>query len=264
MASMNEAVALHDQLSQEWRKGSGRDLEKIRSLLQALKVRLTELCFLPGAGSQPSKQELVLARDTLEIGAQWSIAGRDIPSFERYMSQLKCYYFDYGNDLDESPYQAELLGLNLLSLLAQNRLSEFHTELELLRADELQKNTYLRYPVALEQYLMEGCYNKVLLCYSNAPAVSYRFFLDVMSATVRDEIASCMEKAYGHMTVADAQRLLVIENESELSEYSKGRGWCHVDGEFRFSTQDEPEKAIPAEKLIFRALDYAKELERIV
>jgi 26S proteasome regulatory subunit N12 len=41
------------------------------------------LYFLPFAG------------DILEIGAQWSIAVKDIPSFERYMAQLKCYYLDY-------------------------------------------------------------------------------------------------------------------------------------------------------------------------
>lgn len=33
--------------------------------------------------------------DVLEIGALWSILKKDIPSFERYMAQLKCYYFDY-------------------------------------------------------------------------------------------------------------------------------------------------------------------------
>jgi hypothetical protein len=38
---------------------------------------------------------LPFAGDILEIGAQWSIAVKDIPSFERYMAQLKCYYLDY-------------------------------------------------------------------------------------------------------------------------------------------------------------------------
>ena len=264
MAGMEKAVSLHKQLSEQWRKGSGRDLDKIGSILQTLKVQLTALCFLPGGESQPSKQELVLARDVLEIGAQWSIARRDIPSFERYMSQLKCYYFDYRSHLDDSPYRAELLGLNLLSLLAQNRLAEFHTELELLPVDELQSNVYLRYPVVLEQYLMEGCYNKVLLSYESAPAQSYRFFLDVMNSTVRDEIASCVEKAYGHVEVADAMKLLVVQSESELREYASGRGWSLSDGVYKFATQDEVDVAIPAQKLIVRTLDYAKELEKIV
>ena len=33
--------------------------------------------------------------DALEIGVQWSILKKDIPSFERYMAQLKPYYLDY-------------------------------------------------------------------------------------------------------------------------------------------------------------------------
>ena len=33
--------------------------------------------------------------DVLEIGVQWSVLVKDIPSFERYMAQLKCYYYDY-------------------------------------------------------------------------------------------------------------------------------------------------------------------------
>jgi hypothetical protein len=35
------------------------------------------------------------AGDILEIGVQWSIECKDIPSFERYMAQLKSYYLDY-------------------------------------------------------------------------------------------------------------------------------------------------------------------------
>lgn len=33
--------------------------------------------------------------DVLEIGVQWSVEKKDIPSFERYMAQLKPYYLDY-------------------------------------------------------------------------------------------------------------------------------------------------------------------------
>ena len=36
-----------------------------------------------------------VAGDVLEIGAQWAIAKKDVGAFERYMAQLKCYYFDY-------------------------------------------------------------------------------------------------------------------------------------------------------------------------
>ena len=45
----------------------------------------------------------------------------------------------------------QLLGLNLLFLLSQNRVSEFHTELERLSAKDIQTNVYIRHPVSLEQ-----------------------------------------------------------------------------------------------------------------
>ena len=38
---------------------------------------------------------VLIAGDILEIGAQWSIARKDIDAFERYMAQLKTYYLDY-------------------------------------------------------------------------------------------------------------------------------------------------------------------------
>jgi hypothetical protein len=65
------------------------------------------------------------------------------------------------DELPESAYKYQLLGLNLLFLLSQNRVAEFHTELELLPADQIQSNVYIRHPLSLEQYLMEGSYNKV-------------------------------------------------------------------------------------------------------
>lgn len=57
---------------------------------------MTKLVFLPTKEANAnSEKELVLARDILEIAVEYSVASKDIPAFERYMSQLKCYYFDY-------------------------------------------------------------------------------------------------------------------------------------------------------------------------
>jgi len=68
----------------------------------------------------------------------------------------------FRDELPQTVYQYHLLGLNLLFLLAQNRVAEFHTELELLPYDIIQTNAFVMFPVALEQYLMEGRYNKVI------------------------------------------------------------------------------------------------------
>ncbi|KAM7288546.1 hypothetical protein ISCGN_028763 [Ixodes scapularis] len=94
MTLLDGVVANYQLLTQEWSKKTP-NLEKCGELLTKLKVTLTQLPFLPTSNTSVTKRELLVARDILEIGAQWSIATRDIPSFERYMAQLKCYYLDY-------------------------------------------------------------------------------------------------------------------------------------------------------------------------
>ena len=160
----------------------------------------------------------------LEIGALHSIAiGTKDPQlsfdrFERYMAQLKCYYLDYKGELPESPYKYQLLGLNLLYLLSRNRVAEFHTELELLPSSQLD-NPYIRHPVSLEQYLMEGTYNKIFLAKGNVPAPSYNLFMDKLLETIRGEIGSCLEKAYHKISLAGASRML-YSDPAQMHEYA--------------------------------------------
>jgi 26S proteasome regulatory subunit N12 len=78
-----------------------------------------------------------------------------------------------------------LLGLNLVYLLSQNRIAEFHTQLERLGCDQLESNVYIKYAVKLEQCLAEGAYNKVWKCRSEAPAEEYVLFLDHLMTTIR-------------------------------------------------------------------------------
>ena len=40
-------------------------------------------------------------------------------------------------------------------------MAEFHTEIERLDYDEIHTDIYIRHPIQIEQYLMEGNYNKV-------------------------------------------------------------------------------------------------------
>ena len=103
-----------------------------------------------------------MTREILEIGAFYSLEKHDVASFERYVAQLRSYYQDYkSHGLPDSPNRAHILGLNLLHLLAQNRLAEFHLELQLLNLSEIQTNDFLKFPVEYEECLMEGSYNKV-------------------------------------------------------------------------------------------------------
>ena len=197
-SDIDSAATLYAQLEGAWNSG---DYTTVEQLLPRMKILLLNLSFLPtGNKGDLDKRELVLARNTLEIGALCSIEKRDIPSFQRYVAQLKCYYFDYGSLLDESAYKYQILGLNLLSLLAQNRVAEFHTEMELLSVEE-HRNIYIKHPISLEQFIMEGSFYKVFLSKGNVPAENYNFFINILIDTIRDEIASCAEKAYTQVSI---------------------------------------------------------------
>ncbi|XP_071873230.1 regulatory particle non-ATPase 12 [Bombus fervidus] len=266
MAALKDVVPVYKNLKEEW-AATPCNLKKCGELLNQLKVGLTHLMFLPTSNNTASQNELLIARDILEIGAQWSIVTEDIPSFERYMAQLKCYYFDYKSGLMESAYKYHLLGLNLLFLLSQNRVAEFHTELELLPSDQIQSNVYIRHPLSLEQYLMEGSYNKIFLAKGNVPAASYNFFIDILLNTVRDEIGACMESAYDKISIQDASRMLNLNSEADMKAFATKKNWnLAKDDYFYFSTTSEKktEEPIPSADLATLAIDYARELEMIV
>ncbi|KOO23497.1 26s proteasome non-ATPase regulatory subunit 8 [Chrysochromulina tobinii] len=198
-------------------------------------------------------EELLVAREILEHGALLSIRQMDIPAFERYVAQLKVYYSD-ASILTPSQRQFPILGLNLLRLLAQNRIAEFHTELELIPTELQHANIYIKYPAQLEQHIMEGSYHKVL------------YFMDMLVDTVREEIAECSEKAYTSIAASELQSMLMLTSGEALAEFVEQRGW-RLDGKtvaFSKAEEEQPTQKLPSAQLIQETLSYAKELERIV
>lgn len=213
-----------------------------------------------------SPQELAIARDILEIGAEHSVAVQDILSFERYISQLKCYYYDYKNEIPESQHKYKLLGLHLLFLLSQNRVAEFHTELELLPCDIIKTNKFIQHPLALEQYLMEGRYNKLFVAKGNAPSECYNFFIDILLDTVRNEIGACLEHAYERINVEQAGKRLYLPTKDAVQRFGQKRNWIlAADGFYHFSSETPKAKEpIPSVELAEMTIGYARELEMIV
>ncbi|KAE8686398.1 26S proteasome non-ATPase regulatory subunit 8-like protein A [Hibiscus syriacus] len=149
-----------------------------------------------------------------------SVKIEDQDAFERDFFQLKPYYTDVGSRLPLSQQEYLILGLNLLRLLVQNRIAEFHTELELLSATALE-NPCIKHAVELEQSFMEGAYNRVLGARQTAPHETYVYFTDLLAKTVRDEIAGCSEKAYNYLAINDARQMLLFSSDQELFEYCK-------------------------------------------
>ncbi|KAK5671411.1 regulatory particle non-ATPase [Batrachochytrium dendrobatidis] len=216
---MNQATAALEAL----KKGLASpkpDLVKAGQSLAKLKVLLTGMSFLLPTG-KPDPKEILLAREVLEIGALWSVRSQDIPSFERYFAQLKSYYTDFAKFVPESPRHYMLIGLNLLRLLAQNRIAEFHTELETIDPECLASNVYIKHSVQIEQCLMEGSYNKVWNARANVPAEEYSFFINILMGTIRNEIASCSEKTYNTLPIADATTLLYFQTVEQFFTFAK-------------------------------------------
>lgn len=283
-AGRKEIYAQYQALLGEWNKKT-KNQDRVGQLVNSVKVSLPRLTFLPTEQSlsvdhATLKQDLIIARDVLEIGALHSVAVKDTTSFERFLALLKCYYFDYTKDeLPESAYKYQLLGLNLLRLLAQNRVAEFHTELELLPEKELRGNVYILHPVTLEQWLMEGRYNKVVLSRGTVPAESYTFFLDELIKTIRTEVASCIETSYDAITVTEAARLLFLKNVKEVQEFAVSHGkvsettdkkvqWVFQGNQLVFITAgkevDRKLVKMDTKALAIQVIDYARELEMIV
>jgi len=243
------------------------DLAKTGKLLTQLKIGLVEAGLYPPQGTS-NLQDLVVTRDILEIGALWSTRVKDIPSFDRYFSQLQVFYTDYGPVLPPSKREYPIRGLNLIRLLTQNRIADFHTTLESLplSADQIAESSYISHPVNLERWLMEGSYSKVWNAREEAPTEEYKIFVDSLVGTIRNEIASCEEVAYNSLPLKDAATLLFFKNQTELLAFAKERGW-QIDltgATIHFTKKGEEKIEIPKEKLISQNLAYAQELEQII
>lgn len=260
---MNTVDGLYKALKQDWKKKT--DLKAIGGHLEKLKVLLAESLFIPSTTGNYSVAELTVTREVLEIGVQYSVLAHDIPSFERYMSQLKCYYYDYKKVIGESEEMYKILGLNLLYLLSQNKVADFHMEFELIPNEVMLANQFIRYPLALEQYIMEGRYNKIFEAKKTSPCDLYNLFIDMLLQTVRNEIAGCLEKAFECISTIEAARRLNL-NIGEVEEFGRKRGWkIEPAGYFTFEIDSsKASEALPTQDLVEKTIFYARELEMIV
>ena len=73
MAELKEAAAEYQVLSKEWSKGAKMDKGKVAAMLEKLKLMLLKLSFIPTKSDEANMKELLLSRDTLEIGAQYAV-----------------------------------------------------------------------------------------------------------------------------------------------------------------------------------------------
>ena len=246
-------------------------------------IALTAFPLLPpfSGDAATTKKHLSLARETLELACFSSLRSSppDVVAFVRHVTQLRMYYQDYSALLPPSPNEAALTGAWLLSLLSRHQLAEFHADLELLthRKAEIVASPHVQFAQQVEQQLMEGCYNQVLASSSTSggggkalPCPESGVFMRMLSSTVRDKIAECVEVAYQELPSAQAKQLLQLQDDAALRDFVKARAgrWTlgEKDGVLRFpgANADAEHGRIPTLTTIAQTLAYATEVEKIV
>lgn len=157
-----------------------KDYKKAAQSLAQLKLALLGCNILIPSAAAPA-QSLCLARDILETGAVVSIHLQDEAAFLRYYAQLQPFYAMTALENSPSKSKNKIMGLYLLLLLTKNNIADFHTTLENMPG--LEEDVFVRYPVMLERWLMEGSYDKVWQATksSHVPSDEYAMFSEVGS-----------------------------------------------------------------------------------
>lgn len=195
-------------------------LQEREKQVNQLKTDLTFLMNIPPC-FEPDPKECILAREIYEYATFLSVEKRNIEEYEHHMSVLKTYYDEqFRATIPNSQKMYAVLGLYLTYLLAYNKISEYHTEIELIPVEEQRDNVFIKVPVSLEQHFVEGSYNKILgQKRANVPHEAYQFFVDKFVDAIRFEIARSAEKAYESLRISDTAKLFMIPNDVELKQF---------------------------------------------
>lgn len=231
------------------------------------KIALTRLESLPPVSlSTPNAAaELRIAREGLQQAVLVSLGLRDKEGFARHISQLKPMY-STTDTCQANGAMSLVTGLQLMFLLVENRLAEFHSELELLNDEERQIEA-IAFPIKLEQFMMVGAFNQVLAAKAFVPSATFDFFMGSIVETVRGSIAECAQAAYSSLTLGSAQEMLMLDTRAELTEFISHQGWAVNGDTICFQAQEDAmvkSAEVPSVRLLSESLAYATELERIV
>jgi len=160
------------------------------------------------------------------------------------------------------------LGAHLLFLLAENRIGEFHTELELISSQSESKGkeheNQIKFAIKLERCKMEGSYNKMFSESTKPFPEYYHQFTEKLVQTSRNDIAEALEKVYDELSISHALDILMFKDINSLQQFVEKRGWHVQNDKIKFAAIEEPKREIGASQLIAQNLRYANELERII
>ena len=203
------------------------------------------------------------ARAVFEAGARYWVRQRKRAELERALVQLRPWGMS-----------DEYAALEMLLFLVSSRLSDLFSALELMPVDARLRSKHVAFVVALERHLTEGSFGMVLHARKDQTSPLFGWLLEDLEHTVRDEIASCMEVAYHHMSLAKAASLLNLASPQAARDFAATRtGWIVVGDRLEFEAQKAAaaahkagltSKSFPTDFVIRESLNVASDLDRIV
>ena len=101
----------------------------------------------------------------------------------------------------------------------ERRISQYHTEIELIPQEDIDTNIYIKVPVSLETYFVQGSYQKILQQQQNVPQVAYYFFIEKFVDAIRYEIARSAERSYDSLKLVDMQKMFMIDSRDQLMAF---------------------------------------------
>ncbi|KAH7728756.1 26S proteasome non-ATPase regulatory subunit Nin1/mts3 family protein [Aphelenchoides avenae] len=266
--------SLHKNLLSEWK---AKRYDAVVPILAQIKQELTNeeaISRLSPAAAQTIHSEFlplvlckkyVLLGDYFELNALSAVVRNDMESFGEAIEDVHSLY-ECG--APESTQKYLMYGLHLMHLLVKSKLSTFHILLEQIAQKTQQENAFIAYPVKLEQAIMEGAYNKVILDEKSIPSPYYAVFVTTLLDTVRNEIADCMEKSFKRLLLKDAANMLIFAKEKDLAPFADKRGWKIEKDVLRFDLVQQNETTskptLDTKRIALQSIFYAKQLEMIV
>ncbi|TXT15701.1 hypothetical protein VHUM_00204 [Vanrija humicola] len=209
-------------LQKRFDAGAKDDVAKQASQLKVQLVR-SGLYFAP---PEADAKDLLAARTILEIATFNALRQSNLTAYTQYNAALQAFYVNLASVLPASPNRPIIIGLQLLAMLSEGKYSQFHMTLEALDVSELG-DVFVRWPVDLERWMMEGAYNKIYRARERVPREEYAVLLDRLMGTIREQIALTIETSYPSLPLQNAAALLFFKSgeTSQLVKFATERGW---------------------------------------
>jgi 26S proteasome regulatory subunit N12 len=241
--------------------------------IKQLKLMMLTFKTLPPSKEKINLDEYLISRDILELEMDKYLNRNDGKNFELSYLKIKQFYFDFGSYFSRSEKMLYYVGLYLLHLLANNRTTEFCTELELLNVEDLSNN-YIKISRDLETCIMEGNYKHIFSIKSQFQKLPhYNYYLEKFDDAIKFQIARSAEKSYESLSINDAITLLMLNDVQELYNFikyeaetieSKEIDWELSDERIRFKPKNKEKMSIPSNRIINETVAMGIEIEKII